>query len=228
MTDAFENKLAQAMHMYAEKMCDELPSDTELEAVTFSDGFERKMQKIINRRRHAYYRVFNTAAKRAVSVAAAFIILLTAVLGVKAIREPVTEFIKRIFANHNEYTISGDTKKNIEEKYKPTYIPQGFIFANRSESDIDINYEYRNISDEFITISQMATVNYAMMVDNEHGLCYEKEVSGKAYTVYADYENAVFTISFTENGYAFNITAYADIGIDELLKIAEGVEVADE
>ncbi|MGN0492831.1 MAG: DUF4367 domain-containing protein, partial [Acutalibacteraceae bacterium] len=130
--------------------------------------------------------------------------------------------------NHNEYTVSGDTKKYIEEKYKPTYIPQGFVIANRSESDTNINYEYRNISGEYITISQMATVNYAFMVDNEHGLCYEKEISGKTYTVYADYENNVFHISFTENGYAFNITAYADIGIDELLKIAEGVEISDE
>lgn len=64
MKNLNENNLKQAMHLYAEKMADEFPTDDEVADIEFSAEFERKMNRIITRRKRHLFNTRSTTFKR--------------------------------------------------------------------------------------------------------------------------------------------------------------------
>ena len=134
-----DNNLKEALHLYAEKMDKEFPTDEEVADVKFSTEFEQKMDTIIQRRKRPLLRIFNTTAKRVASVAAIFILLISATLSVRAIREPVREMFQKIFNDHVEIKLEGDTTEYITKIYAITEIPEGYTLTNEMINTIMVD-----------------------------------------------------------------------------------------
>lgn len=48
LSKEIDEKLIMAFELYNKRLCESLPTDEELEHITFSDAFEKKMQKLIS------------------------------------------------------------------------------------------------------------------------------------------------------------------------------------
>ena len=99
---------------------------------TFSPEFEQRMERLIRAQEKPYYRLINTNAKKAVlALAATFILMITTVFSVSALREPVVRFIVEVyekfstvlFHSHEEELTSPTTLETI---YEPSWLPDGY------------------------------------------------------------------------------------------------------
>lgn len=65
--------LYEAMDLYCIEFCKTLPTDEELSHITFSEEFERNMQKLINKQKKFYFAWFNTVGKRVAEIGRAHV-----------------------------------------------------------------------------------------------------------------------------------------------------------
>ena len=121
-----------------------IPTDESSIDFTFSEKFIKRMDKLIRAQRKSYYKFINTAAKRAAVIFAAIITLFTASLSVKAIREPVVRFVKRVYETFIHYSYTGDKTEKIEREYTITNLPYGFKQTNKIENDVSITTEFKD------------------------------------------------------------------------------------
>lgn len=213
-----DKNLKEAMHLYAEKMDNEFPADEEVADVKFSTEFEQKMDTIIRRRKRPFLRIFNTTAKRVASVAAIFVLLISATLSVRAIREPVLEMFQKIFNDHVEIKLEGDTTEYIAEIYAITEIPEGYTLTNEIINTIMVHRDYDNKDGLSFSYTQISTANDPMVdIDNEHSKHYKKKVDElKLYM--ADFEeDNIKLVYWVQDGYLFHLTFYSRPTDDEII-----------
>lgn len=221
MKNLNENNLKQAMHLYAEKMADEFPTDDKIADIEFSAEFERKMNRIIKQRSRPMFNFFNTTAKRVASIAAIFIVLISVTFSVSAIREPFIEMIKTVFSNHVELKFDGDTKECITEIYGLEHIPDGFEITNESISNIDVNREYINKDGIILSYTQQAVAhNSGVFIDNEHSTHHTITIDKKEiYIVVSEWN--ITSAFWTDNGYSFSLVYYSKMDDEEITNIIE-------
>lgn len=112
-SDTANLKLKAAFELYSECYCETLPK--EFHTISFSEAFEKKMQKLLTLQKKSYFYVINTAAKRVAILILALLVTLTAsTFGVKAIGKAVKDFIVETFTAHTD-TVSSETTTSEEE-----------------------------------------------------------------------------------------------------------------
>ena len=214
-----DNNFKEAMHLYAEKMDKEFPTDEEVADVKFSADFEQKMDSIVQRRKRPFLNLFNNTAKKVASVAAIFIVLISVTFSVSAIREPFVEMLKTIFDNHVEIEYSGDTKDFITEIYALNHIPDGFEKTKEMINANTVSREYANTDGVILIYSQQATSNSTgAFIDNEHSKHYTITVDKKeVYVVISEWN--ITSAYWTDNGYSFSIDYYSMMDDNEITTI---------
>lgn len=229
------DKLYEAFDLYSKELCETLPSDEELANISFSDEFEEKMQKLIEKQKKFYYYWLNTAGKRAAAVIAALFVGLTAVtFGVKAIREPFLRFIVETFEkfssiifmndddNSGQSSISADADFEFEV-ISPQYIPEGFILDSKNEDFMAYQEIYFN-SDKSLSIAytQMIIDDAIVQTDTEDTTYDKIIINGNEGITYS--RNGTNTVVFNTEKYVFTI--YSQIDTQEIIKIAESIEIS--
>ncbi len=224
LSKEIDEKLIQAFELYNKKLCESLPTDEELEHITFSDAFELKLQKLIAAQKKSYFYLINTVGKRVAIIIAAIIITLTATtFGVKAIRETVIEFITETFEKFTKVTVESDELDEQAEivKTAPTYIPEGY--ALESENFLDVAYKtaYKNQDDNFIDYIQKfgyGTINNLDTEDIEYEKININSFEGIKYN-----KNGVNKVVFADETYMYTI--YGQVSFEELIKMAESIKI---
>ena len=112
-----------------------IPTDEDSIDFTFSEKFNKKMEKLIKSQRKSYYILINTVGKRVAILFVAIITLFTASMSVKAIREPVINFIIEVYESFTKYFFEGETAEKIEKVYSITKLPVGFKQTQVVEND---------------------------------------------------------------------------------------------
>lgn len=115
-----------------------IPEDESSINYTFSERFNKKMEKLIKSQRKAYWGVINTATKRAAVIFIAILSLFTAAFSIKAIREPIVNFFIKIYETFTHYSFEGETTEFISKEYSITNLPEGFVKSEQTKSDISI------------------------------------------------------------------------------------------
>ena len=138
----------------------------------FSEKFERKMERLIRRRRKPYYSLISTGLRRTACIIVMFLVVsFTTVMSVEALRKPFLDFLSSIFSDHTTIEsvldLDGDYPEKIEDEYFISELPDGFVEKNinRNESSIDILYTN---GDKFIIFSQNTKDGFKTAFDNEH------------------------------------------------------------
>ena len=215
-----DKNLKEAMHLYAEKLDKEFPTDEEVADVKFSAEFEQKMDTIIQRRKRPFLRMFNTTAKRVASVAAVFVLLILATFSVSAIREPVLEMFQKIFNNHVEIKLEGDTTEYIAKIYAITEIPEGYTMTDEMISTSMVNRDYDNEDGLSFSYTQISTANDPMVdIDNEHSKHYKKKVDELELYIADFEEDNIKIVYWVQDGYLFHLTFYSRPTDDEIIPI---------
>ena len=167
MTDeVFRKAIGEALHPEFAAM---IPEHGEH---IFSEKFERKMERLIRRRRKPYYSLISTGLRRTACIIVMFLVVsFTTVMSVEALRKPFLDFISSIFSDHTTIEsvldLDGDYPEKIEDEYFISELPDGFVekSINRNESSIDILYTN---GDKFIIFSQNTKDGFKTAFDNEH------------------------------------------------------------
>lgn len=197
--DDFKNALREVVSSeFAHIPCDEDSID-----YTFSERFNKKMDKLIKAQRKSYYFLINTAAKRVAVIFVAFLTLFTASMSVKAIREPVINFVVEVYESFTRYFFEGETIQEIKKKYQITDLPDGYAQTNIYESAASITIIYENVDSGKIKFTQGISGNADFYVDNEN--CSQQTIKVKNIKVNIyEWENSKQVI-WTKDSYVFDM-----------------------
>ena len=99
-----------------------LPSEDEIEW-DFSKEFEKSMEKLIRQNNRIQLSTRRTVTKSLIAAIVAIIVLFTGLMSVAATREPIIEFIKKIFPQYNEITLSENSVVPVDTIKRNTHSP---------------------------------------------------------------------------------------------------------
>ena len=199
-----------------------IPTDESSIDFTFSEKFIKRMDKLIRAQRKSYYKFINTAGKRAAVIFAAIITLFTASLSVKAIREPVVRFVKRVYETFIHYSFDGGTTDKISKEYA-IRVHENFNQTNRIQGDALIATEYTSDSGDIIEFKQMTTkYSIGYFVDNEIGNIKTEVINGMEvdFKEWYDTKSAIWA----KDGYVFAIDCYGDIDWETIKQIIADID----
>lgn len=191
-----------------------IPTDESSIEHTFSAKFEKKMSKLLKAQKNLYWYFYNTASKRVAIVFAVLVMLVTTACSVEEIREPMVNFIKKVYETFIEYTYEGDTVSSITKKYEIKELPEGFVQTQYLESDGFISITYENENRDMILFDQNATSASDFSWDNEHGKIYSKGIGSLAVEIYES--DVVKQAFWLKDGYAFHIACLGNVKMEML------------
>ena len=225
LSKEFDEKLIAAFELYNKRLCESLPSNKELEHITFSEAFEKKMKKLIMAQKKSYYYLINTVGKRVAIIVLAIIISFTATtFGVKGIREAVIEFITETFERFTRITVQNEEPTPSQAKLvknAPQYIPTGYTVE--SEMDLDGIYQINYNSKENIPVVYVQEFNYKNIFRiNTENVDYEK-IFINSYEGIFYKNNGLNSVVFANETYLYRI--YGQVSREELIKIAESIKI---
>ncbi len=147
-----------------------IPTDENSIQYTFSEKFNKRMEKLIKAQKKVYWNLVSTTSKRVAIIFLAIFTMFTAAFSVKAIREPIVKFISEIYETFTHYFFDGDTTDTITQEYSIKVLPDGFKQTNQIKSDVFVTTEYQDDSGNIIQFTQMTTEHSAgYFFDNENG-----------------------------------------------------------
>lgn len=224
LSKEFDEKLIIAFDMYSKKLCESLPTDEELKDITFSETFEKKMQKLISAQKKSYFYLINTVGKRVAIIVLAIMISLTATtFGVKAIRETVIEFITETFAKFTNIIVQSDDPDNTHVelvKSEPQYIPDGYTVDTILDSGGMYRIIYNN--EEGVPINYNQKISFRTVLNiNTEDVDYE-EININSLDGIKYVKNGINTVVFADDTYMYTING--QVSFDEIIKMAESIK----
>lgn len=220
--------LYEAMDLYCIEFCKTLPTDEELSDITFSEEFERKMQKLIHKEKKFYFTWFNTIGKRVAAIILVILLSFTTItFSVRALREPVIRFIVETFEKFSNVVFVNDKSKEdiiidfTFEKTIPTYIPEEYKFDSDFEYDNAYQVMYVNASNSTIIYSQQIN-NDSILQANTENVTYQNIVINDYPAIY--YSNKG-TNTVIVSGERYTFTVEGTIEKELLIKIVESIKI---
>ncbi len=189
-----------------------------------TDRFKLALNKALKSRGFdPFYTFFAIKRRRALAIIAAVAAALALTMSVTAIRERVVNFFVEMFDTYAVITTDKtvDYPKTIEERYAPSYIPDGFTEKSIIVKSRHIDVTMSNENDDEIYISQFVQ-GVETFIDAERrveSINVFKENDG----VYWE-SVGLRSIYFEYNKYFFTIETRYDISEEELIKIAKSLE----
>lgn len=170
----------------------------------FSEGFEKRMGEFFAERRAPKSK--KRPGRWLIIVVAAIIALAAAACAVPKIRQFASGFFARIFGDHVDLEYPETTRRNIENEYEPTFIPDGFTLAHERHSGCSVVKTYCSDSLNFISFLQ-ATGNCNTISVNRcgSGELTEKVVGDKTVLFVNSTDTSYAT--WVNDGYLFSISA---------------------
>lgn len=140
----------------------EIPGEDEIEW-EFSEKFEKSMDKLIRKNNRIRLSTRRTVTKGLLAALIASIVIFAALMSVTASREPIIEFVKKIFPQFNEITLneaSVPPVDTIETEYTLSYLPDGFVLDTYQKSVNNIFVVWKNENGEEILFTQSIFDSY--------------------------------------------------------------------
>lgn len=190
----------------------------------FSTKFEKKIEKLINRRRKPYFRMINTVGKRAACIALAiFIASATTVMSVEALRNAVFKFFADMFGSTSTVRVEIDKQhpETIEEIYEITYDLSDYIIDREENNELFREKIY--IKDSITLYYTQYTQNMfdGSVINTEDADIKETEINGFPATYFLDNQGN-YKIIWDNGEYVFTILA--NLSKEETFAIAESVQ----
>lgn len=194
--------------------------------ITFSESFEKKMNKLIEKDKRMKISTRKSVKKivlTAIVAVTAIVISLLTVSAVKSSDEPFFSFVKNIFPIHNDISLSDDSTPpvgKIETEYTLTNLPEGYTLIEYQADEMGVLVIWKNHNGDRIAFSQ-SILSESFSIDNEHDY-REYFINGyKAYYTGNDYDAY---LKWTDGAYWFDINVpieYKDIILDFPENISE-------
>lgn len=218
--DKFKKAISEAL---CEEYSESIPKNNSDHV--FSDSFNKKMDKLIKRQRKPYYKMINTAVKRAACFAVLVLAAsITTVISVDAFRGYFKNFFIKTFSTHSEISAvdSGDESapETIENNYDITYNLNDYdiVYNERDEFSRNITYQKGKV---VIDYYQFVKSQFDLHLNTEDAEISSVEINGHEAVYYCDNNNYYHLI--WDNG-EYIILLSSNIVKNELISIANSVQ----
>ncbi len=217
--EEFNEALRTAVSSEFEHINDDIPEHV------FSPRFERRMNRLLRSVRKHGTSPRKVFYKRLTTIAASFLLFIIATTQVQAIREPIVNFVTKIYDIYKEITFEGDVSSTIARQYELGYVPEGFSLSSDSHSLARIFYKYTNNINEYITFNQGTTREAGIFIDTEKTTSKQLNINNLEATLY-QLENITY-IQWIQDTYYMGITCRGSFEEAEIIKMVESVRVVE-
>ncbi len=225
MAQNFTNEqdiLQNALELYQDEWLADLPDDEELQSITFSDSFEKRMDKMMEVQKTSTIFKFNRIGRWVACLFAVILIaLMTSVFTAKATANPVIDFFIKVYEKFSTLISSKNNgTSSVQFKAKtPTDIPEGFEVNQETLGQQSYYCSYRNAEDEWFSVSQTLYENAQYAVDTESALSSYVRINGL--TGYCFEKQNSTLIIWDDDFYCYQISGSLDYS--RLVQIAESL-----
>ena len=168
--DNVKKLFVQALIEAENKEISKLKGEDEIEW-EFSEKFENSMNKLIRKNIHIRLSTRRTVRRGLLAAIIALIAVFSGLMSVSATREPIVNFVKRVFSDHNEMTMSRNSVlpvDRIETEYTLCDLPEEYELTTYEKDEIGVFSRWKSSVDnsEIVFSQDILLVN--MSIDNEH------------------------------------------------------------
>ncbi len=219
-----ESEVRQAFRAVIAEEFEDIPDENGIEH-EFSEGFKSKMETLFKRIENGRAYGYHPRKKAVIIAAAAILISLMLMTSVGSVRNPVVDFVYKIYDGFTEIFYKGDTTVTISYIYSFTEIPEGFVETDRiSNEGVNIVRYENHESGDIIELRQNVTYDGSFSLDNEHGIVKKHEINGNEVNVYiSDYGYSFFAF-WNDSGYSIELTYSGKISEEELIEMIKTIK----
>lgn len=191
-----------------------------------SPEFDRKMKRLLFRRKIRYDVFFNTVGKKVAAIILCVVIAgTTTVMSVDALRDGLFELIEKVYTQFSQITFepiqSTYSATEVFEEYSITNIPEGFTLETEHINESLFNKEQVFTSDEhLVCFGQRLAEKADFSVDTEGIPTEIIEYGGKEFLCFSN--KGIQYALWTEGDYAFII--HSDLSMEQVLEMAVSVK----
>lgn len=214
--------LKKALTLSEQERLSELPDDSQLDEVTFSPSFEKKMEKMISTQKHSvrnFFFGYQSIGHCVASFALAFLLLCGTAFGVKAAADP--NFLITVYEKFSSLIFTHSTSASEFEPCYPTFLPEGFTLDAESITSYDYYAKYTNKSGKWVSIIQSRIENNQYFFDTEHSYIQHFLIQGYS-AVFVETENQQYVM------WNMNLLTYricGNVSKDELIAVAKSITI---
>ena len=203
----------QALIEAESKEISKLKGEDEIEW-EFSEKFENSMNKLIRKNNHIRLSTRRTVRRGLLAAIIALIAVFSGLMSVSATREPIVNFVKRVFSDHNEMTMSRNSVlpvDRIETEYTLYDLPEEYELTTYEKDEIGVFSRWKSSVDnsEIVFSQDILLVN--MSIDNEHNY---RETVVNGYTAYLNQYEFNTSLTWTDGTYLFTLNVPNSLNID--------------
>lgn len=188
---------------------------------SFSKKFESSMKKLIKKNNRIRMSTRLKIRKGLIAAIIAIIVMFTGLMSVSATRTPFIEFIKKVFSQYNQITLSDESTPpvdTIETEYTLTDLPPGYVLDTYQKDEYSVFSIWKNNNNQEIVFSQQL-LDSNFTIDNEHNY-REIEINGNT-AFYAEDENGAALV-WSDGYYWFTIVVPKD-NINDIKNLQEKI-----
>lgn len=211
--DNVKKLFVQALIETENKEISKLKGEDEIEW-EFSEKFENSMNKLIRKNNHIRLSTRRTVRRGLLAAIIALIAVFSGLISVSATREPIVNFVKRVFSDHNEMTMSWNSVlpvDRIETEYTLYDLPEEYELTTYEKDEIGVFSRWKSSVDnsEIVFSQDILLVN--MSIDNEHNY---RETVVNGYTAYLNQYEFNTSLTWTDGTYLFTLNVPNSLNID--------------
>lgn len=211
--DNVKKLFVQALIESENKEISKLKGEDEIEW-EFSEKFENSMNKLIRKNNHIRLSTRRTVRRGLLAAIIALIAAFSGLISVSATREPIVNFVKRVFSDHNEMTMSWNSVlpvDRIETEYTLYDLPEEYELTTYEKDEIGVFSRWKSSVDnsEIVFSQDILLVN--MSIDNEHNY---RETVVNGYTAYLNQYEFNTSLTWTDGTYLFTLNVPNSLNID--------------
>lgn len=195
-----------------------LPREDEIQW-EFSEKFLKSMDKLIRKNNRINFSARRNIRKSLLAAVIAIMVLFTGLMSVSATRTPIIEFVKKIFPQFNEITLSPEATppvNTIETEYTLTSLPDGYVLDTYKKDEYRVFSVWKNEAGEEIVLTQ-ALLDSNFSIDTEHEY---KEIIMNGHEAFLNKYEYNSTLTWTDGNYWFtlNVPNNLNDGLTNLAK----------
>lgn len=198
----------------------DIPSEDEIQW-EFSEKFLQSMDKLIRKNNRIQLSTRKTVTKGLLAAIIAIMVLFTGLMSVAATRKPIIDFVKKVFSQFNEITLSNESVSpldTIKTEYTLAELPDGFKLDTYRKDEYRIFSVWKNSEDQEIALSQ-TLLDSNSSIDNEN---YYRELEINGYKAFFAEDEYGAVLKYTDGYYWFTITVPAEYAKD-IMSIQEKI-----
>lgn len=187
---------------FNEVLSERVPAFSDIPDHVFSEHFEQRMNKLIEREAAHPWDVSHTTTRNLLIAALIAVLLMILSLSVSGIRDPIFNFFTRHFDTYDDVVFDDTEKTEIEHVYEITALPEGFELNQRMQYSTYVISIYEDKSTQNMSLRQkVPSPNREGIVDNEKTNMDSLEIDNKIVFSLVDKTGIIF--AWEIDGYEF-------------------------